>query len=209
MKSNKNIYYFIFLIIIVLGILIYVRVDRENQKKHPQIAELALEPDILINTADRYLHDHKRLTAVEFLEDAIKMMEILKVESDNVELEAIEVAIHDLKVVEKHIKADDINDDIMYEAFADAMNSLAYASLRAAENFIVLGKKEQAEITLKHSIEHIHNSIKYARGDQKEEEIKIMQELTDIVEHHTRNDIYRIEHVMTEIDSVVRAHIIK
>ena len=205
----KNFYYVIFLAVILIGIFIYTRVDRKMKEENPQITELAVEPDLLINSADRYLHDHKRLTAVEFLEDAIALMKLLEKDGDSVSMKAIEVAIHDLEIVEDHIKAEDINDDMMYEAFADAMNSLAYASLRVSEELIKQGKTEDADKSLHFAIEHLQNSIKYARGDQKEEEIKIAHELQQIIDNHLQGDISLIDEVMAEIDSVVQAHVIK
>ena len=189
--------------------MVYIKIDRESKKKHPQITELAVEPDLLIHSADRYLHDHKRLTAIEFLEDAISLMKLLEKDGDSVSLKAIEVAIHDLEVVKDHIKAEDINDDLMYEAFADAMNALAFASLRVAEGFIREGKQEEAGKTLQYAMEHLQNSIQYARGDQKAEEIKITQHLNRIIEEHLQNDLSEIDEIMAEIDSIVQAHVIK
>lgn len=207
--NTKNIYYLLFLVVVVTVTIVYLRIDRERKKENPQISELAVEPDLLMNSADRYLHDHKRLTAIEFLEDAIDMMKLLEKDGDSVSLEAIEVAIHDLEIVEGHIKAEDINDEMMYEAFADAMNSLAYASLRYSEELIQQGKSKEADKTLHYAMEHLQNSIKYARGDQKAEEMKIAQHLNDIIENHLDNDISRIDQVMAEIDSVVQAHVIQ
>ncbi len=208
MKS-RNIYYFLFLAVIMTVTIVYLKLDRARKEEHPQINDLAVEPDLLIKSADRYLHDHKRLTAIEFLEDAIALMKLLERDGDSVSLGAIEVAIHDLEVVEGHIKAEDINDDLMFEAFADAMNSLAFASLRVAENLIKEGKQKEAEKTLRYAMEHLQNSIKYARGDQKEEEMKIAHELDNIIENHLQNDLSVIDEVMAEIDSVVKAHVIK
>ncbi len=205
----KNIYYVLFLVVVVTAIIVYLKIDREKKKENPQITELAVEPDLLINSADRYLHDHKRLTSIEFLEDAIALMKLLEKDGDSVSMQAIEVAIGDLEAVERHIKAEDINDDLMYEAFADAMNSLAYASLRVSEELIRQGRTEQADKTLHYAMEHLQNSIKYARGDQKEEEIKIAQHLNRIIEEHLQNDLSVIDGVMAEIDSVVQAHVIE
>ncbi|MEP5612609.1 MAG: hypothetical protein ABJP45_10185 [Cyclobacteriaceae bacterium] len=205
----KNIYYVLFLVVILTAILVYLKIAREKNEEHPQISELAIEPDLLINSASRNLHDHKRLASIEFLEDAIAMMKLLEKDGDEVSFKAIEVAIHDLEVVEGHIKADDVNDDMMYEAFADAMNSLAFASLRVSEELIRQGKEEEADKTLHYAMEHLQNSIKYARGDQKEEEIKLAHRLKEIIDQHLQSDLSVIDEVMTEIDSVVQSHVIK
>lgn len=206
---TKNIYYLLFLVVIIVSIIVYFKIDREIKKKNPTITELALEPDLLINTADRYLHDHKKLAAIEFLEDAISMMKLLEKDGDSVSMAAIEVAIGDLEIVEEHIKADDVDDDLMYEAFADAMNSLAYASLRVSEKLLNEGKEKEADITLQHAMDHLQNSIRFARGKQKEEELVIVAHLQRIMEEHLQNDISEIDQVMMEIDSVVKAHVIK
>jgi hypothetical protein len=207
--KTKNIYYLLLLVVIIVSIIIYFKIDREKKKKNPTITELAVEPDLLINTADRYLHDHKKLAAIEFLEDAIDMMKLLEKDGDSVSMAAIEVAIKDLVIVEGHIKADDIDDDLMYEAFADAMNSLAYASLRVSEKLIKEGKTKEANVTLEHAMDHLQNSIRYARGEQKEEELEIVAHLQRIMEEHLQDDISEIDQVMAEIDSVVQAHVIK
>ena len=204
----KNIYYVLFLVLILTAIVVYLKIAREKNEEHPQISELAVEPDLLINSADRYLHDHKRLAAIEFLEDAISLMKLLEKDGDDVSLRAIEVAIHDLEAVEAHIKADDVDDDLMYEAFADAMNSLAFASLRVSEELIKEGKDDEAEETLHYALEHLQNSIKYAKGDQKKEEIKLASRLKEIIESHLQDDLSVLDEVMAEIDSVVQAHVI-
>ncbi len=206
--KTRNIYYVLFLVVILTTIAVYLKISREKNEEHPQITELAVEPDLLINSADRYLHDHKRLAAIEFLEDAIALMKLLEKDGDEVSMQAIEVAIHDLQAVEDHIKAEDVNDDMMYEAFADAMNSLAFASLRVSEELIKQGKDEEADKTLHYAMEHLQNSIKYARGDQKEEEIKLAHRLREIIDNHLQSDLSVIDEVMAEIDSVVQAHVI-
>ena len=205
----KNIYYALFLVIIFVSIFFYFKIDREKKKKNPTITDLALEPDVLINTADRSLHDHKKLAAIAFLDDAIEMMKLLEKDGDDVSMQAIELAIKDLEIVEEHIKAEDINDDLMYEAFADAMNSLAYASLRVSEKLIQEGKLKEADITLEHAMDHLQNSIRFARGEQKEDELVIVAHLQEIMDNHLQNDISKIDEVMAEIDSVVQAHVIK
>lgn len=204
----KNIYYVLFLVVMLTAIVVYLKIAREKNEEHPQISELAIEPDLLINSADRYLHDHKRLASIEFLEDAIELMKLLEKDGDEVSFKAIEIAIHDLEAVEAHIKADDVDDDLMYEAFADAMNSLAFASLRVSEELIRQGKQEEADKTMHYAMEHLQSSIRYARGDQKKEEIKIAIRLKEIIENHLQDDLSVIDEVMAEIDSVVQAHVI-
>lgn len=205
----KNWYYFVFAVAVVAFSMIFFSIKRESNKKNPALTEIATEPDILITSADHYLQEDKRLTAISFLEDAISTMRLLEKNGDSVSNLAIEHAIRDLKVVEDHIKLDDIDNSFMYDAYADAMNSLAYASLRISENLIEQGEEAKAEKTLNYAMIHLQNSIKYAKGGQKEDEIKIAQQLKDIITNHRESDVFRIEEVMREIDSVVQHHVIK
>lgn len=205
----KNWYYFVFAVVVVAFSMIFFSIEREANKKNPALTEIATEPDILITSADHYLQDDKRLTAISFLEDAISTMRLLEKNGDSVSNLAIEHAIRDLKVVEEHIKSDDIDNVFMYDAYSDAMNSLAYASLRISENLIEQGEEAKAEKTLNYAMIHLQNSIKYAKGGQKEDEIKIAQQLKDIITNHRESDVFRIEEVMREIDSVVQHHVIK
>ncbi|MDE0471481.1 MAG: hypothetical protein OXH57_06040 [Ekhidna sp.] len=206
---KKGFYYFLFVMVVSGGLVLYYKIERDEKMKNPNLTDLAVEPDLLMSTADRNFHDYKDLTAIKFLEDAITTMKILEKDGDSVSIEAIEIAIHDLKVVEEHIKSEDINDDFMYEAFADAMNSMAYASLRFSEKFIKEGKNEEAKVTIDHAMDHLQNSIRFARGEQKEDEIRIAGHLQRIIENHWENDISQIDVVMVEIDSVVKAHVIQ
>lgn len=207
--KNKGLSYFIFAVFVIGSMVVYFEVQRNYKMANPQLTDLATEPDLLMNTADRTLQDHKSLTAIKFLEDAIQMMRLLEQDGDSISTEAIEVAINDLVIVEGHIKAEDINNDLMYEAFADAMNSLAFASLRISEQFIREGKKEEARVTINHAMDHLQNSIQFARGQQKEDDIRIASHLQKLIDDHLENDISQIDFVMAEIDSVVKAHVIK
>ncbi|MEO9483740.1 MAG: hypothetical protein ABJG47_09860 [Ekhidna sp.] len=209
MNSNRGFYYFLFAAIVIGSLVTYFKIQRDYKMENPNLTDLATEPDLLMNTADRTLQDHKSLTAIKFLEDAIKMMKLLEKDGDSVSTGAIEVAIYDLEVVEGHIKAEDINEDLMYEAFADAMNSLAFASLRVSEQFIREGKKEEARVTINHAMDHLQNSIRFARGQQKEDEIKIAGHLQRLIDQHLDGDLTQIDLIMTEIDSVIKAHVIK
>ena len=209
MKFTKGFYYFLFALTVIGSMLFYFKIQRDKKLENPQLSDLAIEPDLLMSTADRNLQDHKSLTAIDFLDNAIKTMKLLEKDGDSVSTSAIEVAILDLEVVEKHIKAEDINNDLMYEAFADAMNSLAFASLRVSEQFIKEGRTEEAKVTINHAMDHLQNSIRFARGQQKEDEIRIAAHLQQIIENHLENDISRIDMVMAEIDSVVKAHVIQ
>lgn len=209
MNLNQGSFYFLFAAIVVGSMVLYFKIQRDAKMENPNLTDLATEPDLLMNTADRTLQDHKSQTAIGFLDDAIKMMKLLEKDGDSISTQAIEVAIYDLEVVEGHIKAEDIDNDLMYEAFADAMNSLAFASLRISEQFIREGKKEEARVTINHAMEHLQNSIRFARGDQKESEIKIASHLQRLIDEHLENDISEIDIVMAEIDSVVKAHVIQ
>lgn len=206
---KKGFYYFLFAAVVIASLMIYFKLERDRKLENPNLTDLAVEPDLLMSTADRKLHDNKSTTAIKFLEDAISTMKLLEKEGDSVSRGAIEIAIKDLQIVEGHIKSEDINDDIMYEAFADAMNSLAFASLRISEQFIREGKNEEAKITIDHAMDHLQNSIHFARGKQKEDEIRIAGHLQRIIENHWESDISQIDLVMAEIDSVVKAHVIK
>ncbi len=209
MNFNKGIYYFLFVAIIITSLVTYFTIQRNIKLKNPQLSDLATDPDLFMSNADRNLQDHKSLTAIDFLEDAIETMKLLEQNGDTVSIAAIEVAIQDLEIVETHIKAEDINNDLMYKAFADAMNSLAYASLRVSEQFIREGRMEEAKITITHAMDHLQNSIHFARGQQKDDGIKIAGHLQRIIKNHLENDISKIDVVMVEIDSVVKAHVIQ
>ncbi|MEQ8904766.1 hypothetical protein [Ekhidna sp.] len=209
MNFNKGTFYFLFAAVVIGSMVIFFKVQRDFKMENPNLTDLATEPDLLMNTADRTLQDHKSLTAINFLDDAIKMMKLLEKDGDSISTNAIEIAIYDLEIVEKHIKAEDINDDLMYEAFADAMNSLAFASLRISEQFIREGKKEEARITIHHAMDHLQNSIKFARGQQKADDIRIASHLQKLIDQHLENDISEIDLVMAEIDSLIKAHVIK
>ena len=209
-NNGKGIFYFLFVAIVIGLMVVYFKIQRNLKMENPNLTDLATEPDLLMNTADRTLKDHKSFTAIRFLEDAIKMMKLLEKEGDSISTDAIEIAVHDLEIVEEHIKTEDINDDLMYEAFADAMNSLAFASLRISEQFIREGKNEEARVTILHAMDHLQNSIRYARGDQKEDGIKIASHLQKLIDNHLEDkDISQIDMVMLEIDSVIKAHVIK
>ena len=206
---KKGLYYFIFVVTTVGGLMLYFKFQREKKMENPNLTDLAVEPDLLMSTADRNFQDKKEIKTIKFLEDAITTMKILEKDGDSVSTAAIEVAIHDLQVVEDHIKSDDINADFMYEAFADAMNSMAFASLRVSEQFIKEGKNEEAKVTIDHAMDHLQNSIRFARGEQKESEIRIAGHLQRLIENHWESDISKIDEVMAEIDSVVKAHVIQ
>lgn len=209
MKISSGVYYLLFVALLIGSLAIYFKLERDKKMENPEITDMAIEPDILMSISDRSLQDNKAFVAIDYLEDAIKTMKLLEKNGDSVSIAAIEVAIYDLEVVEGHIKAEDINEDLMYEAFADAMNSLAYASLRVSEQFIEEGKKEESKIAINYALEHLQNSIRFARGEQKEAEIKIASQLQDIIEGHLENDISHIDEVMARIDSVVEAHVIQ
>lgn len=209
MKLSKGFYYFLFSVVVIGSAVIYFKIQRDKKLENPNLTDLATEPDLLMSTADRTLQDHKSKTAIKFLEDAIKMMKLLEEDGDSISTGAIEVAISDLEIVEGHIKAEDINEDLMYEAFADAMNSLAFASLRVSEQFIREGKKEEARITINYAMDHLQNSIRFAKGQQKEDEIRIASHLQRLIDDHLESDISQIDRVMAEIDSVVKAHVIE
>ena len=206
---KKGFYYFLFAGSIITALMFYFRMERSKKLENPNLTDLAVEPDLLMSTADRNFHDHKDLTAIEFLEDAIKTMKLLEKDGDSISRSATELAIRDLQIVEEHIKAEDINDDLMYEAFADAMNSLAFASLQISEQYIKEGKNEEAKVTIDHAMDHLQNSIRFARGEQKEDEIRIAGHLQRIIENHWEDDLSQIDFVMSEIDSVIKAHVIK
>lgn len=206
---KKGFYYFLFVVVVIGSLMLYFKIQRDRKLENPNLTDLATEPDLLVGTADKSFHDDKGDDAIKYLDEAIRMMKLLEKDGDSISVNAIELAIYDLEAVEWHIKDEDINDDLMYEAFADAMNSLAFASLRISKQFIKEGRNEEAKVTIDHAMDHLQNSIRFARGQQKEDEIRIAGHLQRIIENHWEDDLSQIDYVMAEIDSVVKAHVIK
>ena len=95
----KGLYYFLFSVIVIGSLLVYFKIQRDLKLENPNLTDLATEPDLLMNTADKNFQDNKSIRAINFLEDAIKMMKLLEKDGDSISIEAIEVAIYDLQVV--------------------------------------------------------------------------------------------------------------
>ena len=64
---KKGFYYFLFVMVVSLGMVLYFQFERERKMKNPNLTDLAVEPDLLMSTADRNFHDYKDLTAIKFL----------------------------------------------------------------------------------------------------------------------------------------------
>ena len=81
---KKGVYYFLFAAVVVGSLMIYYKLERDRKLKNPSITDLAVEPDVLMSTADRTFHDKKEQAAIKFLDDAIETMRLLENDGDSV-----------------------------------------------------------------------------------------------------------------------------
>lgn len=212
MKNPNILIALIIIFFLILGVK-YSYYDEKEQEKHPSINEIAIRPDDLLRNAVHYYRDYgQRLTAIDNIERAIKAMSIIEKDMDSTSNYIIENTITDLESLIVEFEEKHVDEIHMEHAFANAMNSLAFAQLRISERYLEQGLKEEASIATKYALKHLLSAVYFSEGAELEAELHIMEMIKELDLEENLNDPEvrkKIHSAVVELDVILaNAHVI-
>jgi hypothetical protein len=200
--KNFNPNLFIALVVIfglILGVK-YAYYDDLRQEGHPAVNEIAVKPDDMFRNANHYYRDyHQRLTSIQYINKAIETMEVIEKDMDSISNQLIEEAIADLKNLVTEFEKKEVNEYHMEHAFANALNSLAYAQLRVSEYYLEQGREQDAEAATKYAIKHLHSAMYFS----EEAQFRAEQHIVELVEELQKEENLTEEEVRLRIHEAV------
>ncbi|MFT4737148.1 MAG: hypothetical protein ACI8QD_000593 [Cyclobacteriaceae bacterium] len=184
MKNANFLIALVIFFVLILGIKssYYETIEME---KHPAVNEYAVLPDHMLRNASHYYIDYgQRLTTIDYIHKAIDAMKIIEKDMDDYSNETIEFAIMDLEVLIAEFERKEIDERHMQHAFANALNSLALAQLRASEVYQRDSLKEDAENAAMYALEHISNSMYFSDAG----ELRAERHIYELIEELKKNE---------------------
>jgi len=159
-----------------------------DKKKSIVFSDLADGPDNLLSTAKEGYDQDYFGKSIYSIEKAIKLMKYFENDADVETIQEIEEAIRELRIVEREISKDSVNEEHLNHSFARALNSLAYTHVKILEDLAEHEDYEKIKTTLEYTIVHLHNAIKYSNGIMRNDELTLLSKLEEFLnsvkEHH-------------------------
>lgn len=183
-----------------IGIIYWLTVDKE----HPSITNVSIKPDELLEYASEDIRKNYYGTSLVHIQKAINMMRLLEKDADSMSIIAIEKAIVDLEIIEKEIAKKNIDEDQIYQAFVNALNSLAFAELRISEEYTKIGKEKEAGYAMGYAIRHLQTARHFAKGEEKNLEEKVYLEIDSLMNSGIKDSeafISELNRIILEIDT--------
>lgn len=172
--------------------------------------ERAMEPMHHLSDARYFIINNDYNKSYQALEDAITAMKIVEHHADSIAAEHIDQAIADLRLVEDEIAHDSVVVADLNRAFFNALNSIAYANVKIAEESLDRGEKYAAMSYMNTSFTEMITSLKFATtDDQKEMENQVIDDIRGILKKLKATDYqYRFNYdsLNKEIEELIEPH---
>ncbi len=175
MKNANLLIALIIIFVLLLGIKSSYY-DRQEQEKHPSVNDVAIRPDDMLRNAMHYYRDYgQHLTAIDFINRAISTMRIIEKDMDSTSNHIIETTITDLQSLIVEFEEEHVDEVHMEHAFANAMNSLAFAQLRVSEKYLAQGLDDDAAAATKYAFKHLLTAMYFSEAAELEAERHVME----------------------------------
>ena len=201
---NKGVLYLIIMIVVFGSFALYTMFI--DNSKPALLTEQAVEPDLLLDNSKFYLKEHAYDRSLDQLDDAIKAIREIELDLDEESRRILEFSISELELVRKEMEMDSLVTADLNEAFSDALNALTIAELKISEILLKQDHPKDAIVALKYGMYHIKHALKYSQGEKKEYEIKIYQEIDELLENNSLSEdemIEKLEEMIHELDILV------
>lgn len=206
MKNPNIIIALSIVFILILGVKYSYYEDRE-QEEHPAVNDIAVRPDDMLKNATHYYRDYgQRMTSIQYINKAIKSMELIEKDMDSTSNSIIEVAIADLKSLVEEFEKKEVDENHMEHAFANALNSLAFAQLRLAESYRDQGLDQDAEAASKYALKHLNAAMYFSEAAEIKAEKHIVDMIEELKKEENLSDAevrQRIHTAIVELDDVL------
>ncbi len=193
------------IIIVTTAIVILFYISEENAKEH--ISDwLATSPVHSLYKAQNALNRNHYDQAQEALDKAILELQSIERYSDETVNKYINNTIEDLITIEDELIDGKLNLDDLNLVFFEAMNAVAYADLKIAEQDLKEEKKYKAVYLLKSSVLILKRSLLYTNDSVKKKENKIIYQLSGVLDSLKSSpdfNFYGFSEINDEIEEIL------
>lgn len=145
--------------------------------------DLALAPVKNLSDARHLIVNDNYNKAIQELDDAMMKMRVIEQYTDSSSIAFLEQAVEDLELVEKEMRADELEEDDLNKAFFNALNSIAYACMTISENNLDKGEKYKAMQFMNATFAEMIASLKFVEDeDLKHKEEKVIAHVREIID---------------------------
>lgn len=189
---------------IIFGLLYSVRFIVPH--KPAPLTGHAVDPDLHFSNSRTYFKEKDYNRGLDHLIKAISHIRDIERDLDPESNALLEESISDLEVVKRELEHDSLVIEDINISYSEALNALTEAELKVTKALIKSEHREDAMMALKYGMMHLRNTLKYTQGEKKATEIRIHDEINEILEDKSLSDdevVERINHIITELDSLL------
>lgn len=166
----------------------------------------AVDPDLHFSNSRTYFKEKDYGRGLEHLIKAIKDIRDIERDLDPASNALLEESISDLEIVKRELEHDSLVIDDINISYSEALNALTEAELKVTKALIKSEHRDDAMVALKYGMMHLRNTLKYTEGEKKATEIRIHDQINEILENKSLSDdevLERINFIITELDSLL------
>ena len=143
---------------------------------------------------------------LEHLIKAINDIRTIEEELDPESAALLEESIADLEIVKRELEHDSLVIEDVNISYSEALNALTEAEIKMTQALLRSDHRDDAMVALKYGMVHLKNTLTFTQGEKKASEIRIHDEINDILndEDLTDDEIEeRLAHIILELDSLL------
>lgn len=163
-------------------------------------------PDIHFKNSRTYFKEKSYKRGLGELIKAIKAIRDLERDLDLASQRMLEESIGDLEIVKEELENDSLVMDDLNVSYSEALNALTEAEIKLTKALLKTDHRHDAMVALKYGMMHLRNTLIFTQGEKKATEIRIHDEINEIIENKSLTDdeiMERLDEIIVELDSLL------
>ncbi len=196
---------YILALVVVFGLLYSIRYIIP-QKPIPLTGH-AVDPDLHFGNSRKYFKEKDFKRGLDDLIKAISDIRTIERDLDSASTALLEESISDLEIVRRELEHDSLVIEDINTSYSEALNALTEAEIKVTRALLKSEHRDDAMVALKYGMMHLKNTLKYTEGEKKATEVRIYDEIDDILDNKHLTDAQieeRLDRIILELDSLVQ-----
>lgn len=172
------------------------------------LTSYATAPDMHFGNSRTYFKEKDYDRGLDQLIKAIKEIRRIERDLDPASQQLLEEAIADLEIVKREMENDSIVIDDINVSYSEALNALTEAEVKLTKALLKTDHRHDAMLALKYGMMHLRNTLKFTEGEKKAAEIRIHDEINEIIKNEANlsdEEIEReLEKIISELDELLK-----
>ena len=197
----------IIMFFIMMSIIINFYVAEEQQMEHPALNKETLSVGHLLEYSLDHIRNENFDVAVVEIDNAVHIMNLIKIDADKKSDVLIDNAVNDLLSVANEISNRLFDQSHVKESFAKALYVLVYVHLKIAKDFAHDGNADMALFSGEMAAKHLKTAMRFSNETVMVEEKNLQKKIDYMLKIDNSEEFSRtVDSVLSDLDTTFKVN---